>query len=116
MREHIAGCGSRCRVKREEGGQEGVAGGGEEGEFGADDGADGLRGVREAEGFSVWEPSEGGPGCFGGDAAEFEGLGGREGGLVCCYFCCWDRSGIRETNLGELVHFALALEKRLFGE
>jgi hypothetical protein len=77
MREHLAGRGSSGGVESEERRQEGVAGGGEEGELGADDGADGLGGVGQTEGFCVGEAPEGGPGLLGGDAAEFEDLSRR---------------------------------------
>jgi len=62
-------------IEREERVQQVAARGGEEGEFGAEDGARGA-GVMgwEAEGAGVGEAAEARPGGFGGDAAEFEDL------------------------------------------
>jgi len=69
MSQHLS-CGrTSCRVQSEERRKQLVAGGGKEGEFCADDGADGLLRAWEAEGAGVGETLETGPGLFGGDAA-----------------------------------------------
>lgn len=69
MCQHL-GCGRPpCRVQSQEGGKQLVASSGEEGEFGADDGADGLLGAGETKGAGVGEALEARPSVFGGDAA-----------------------------------------------
>lgn len=69
MSQHLR-CGrTSSRVQSQKRGEELVAGGGEERELCADDGADGLVRAREAEGAGVGETLEAGPALFGGDAA-----------------------------------------------
>lgn len=79
MGEDFGGGGARGRVQGEEGGEKLGPGEGEEGEFGAEDGAGVARvGWGKAEGAGVGEAFEARPGGFGGEAAEFEDLeGGR---------------------------------------
>ena len=76
MGEHFAGGGSVCGVQTQEGREKGGPSVGEEGKAGSNDGAGGLGCGGEAEGAGVGEAFEARPDCFGGDAAEFEDLGG----------------------------------------
>ena len=95
MCQHLAGAGPLGRVEGEQGDEQRAAGGGEEGEFGPQDGAGGLGGPGQAQGFGVGEGAEGGIGCGGGDAAEFEDLDwGRGGGVSGFVF----GRGVRERR------------------
>lgn len=76
MRQDFRCRGPGFRVQGEEGSEQLGAGEGEEGEFGADDGAGCVWVAGEAEGAGVGEAFEAGPGLLGGDAAELEDLWG----------------------------------------
>lgn len=79
MGKDLSSGGARRGVKREKGGKEGCACGGEVGKFAAEDGAvhAWIRG--EAERTRVGEAFEAGPGGFGGETEEFEDLQDKSG-------------------------------------